>query len=124
MPLMTEAEYKQHFDIIRSEITAATNAFYTYIELHKFASESQEQYDKINRDANFWDIQLYGLQTTWFIVLGRIFDRSSGAYSIHDFLASTVAYRGFFSKRALADRKRKAARDDQPSWLDEYLKSA
>ncbi len=121
---MIETEYKQHFDIIRNEITAATNAFYTYIEINKFASESPEKYDRINRDANFWNIHLYGLQTTWFIVLGRIFDRSSGAYSIHDFLAATVAYRGFFSKRALADRKRDAAREDQPSWLNEYLKSA
>jgi hypothetical protein len=63
------------------------------------------------------------LQTTWFIALGRIFDRSSGAYSINDFLATTVAYKGLFSKRALADRKRKAA-GGEPPWLDDYLKTA
>jgi hypothetical protein len=49
------------------------------------------------------------LQTTWFIILGRIFDRTKDAYSIHDFLEATVAYKGFFSKRALAERKRAAA---------------
>src|SRR5690242_6371800 len=52
-----------------------------------------------------------------------IFDRSSGAYSINDFLATTVTYKGLFSKRALADRKRKTA-GGEPPWLDDYLKTA
>jgi AbiU2 len=59
----------------------------------------------------------------WFIALGRIFDRSSGASTINHFLAATVAQKGLFSKCALADRKRKAVRGE-PSWLDEYLKTA
>jgi len=68
-------------------------------------------------------ILLYGLQTTWFIALGRIFDRSSGAYSINDFLAATVAHKGLFSKGALADRKRKTG-GGRPPWLGDYLKTA
>jgi hypothetical protein len=120
---MTDDEYRGQFAAMQSEVTAATNAFYTHIEIHKFASESLENYQKINRDANFWNILLYGLQTTWFIALGRIFDRSSGAYSINDFLAATVAHKGLFSKRALADRKRKAA-GGEPPWLADYLKTA
>jgi hypothetical protein len=120
---MTEDEYNRQFTAMQGEVTAATNAFYTYVEIHKFASETQQNYEKINRDANFWNILLYGLQTTWFIALGRIFDRSSGAYSIKDFLAATVAHKGLFSKRALADRKRNAVRGE-PCWLDDYLKTA
>jgi hypothetical protein len=53
-----------------------------------------QEHHKINRDANFWNILLYGLQTTWFTALGRIFDRSSGDYSINHFLATTVIYKG------------------------------
>jgi hypothetical protein len=120
---MNEDEYRQQFTAMQSEVTAATNAFYTYMEVHKFASEGSENYEKINRNADFWNIVLYGLQTTWFIALGRIFDRSSSAHSIKDFLATTIAHKGLFSKRALADRKRKAARGE-PSWLDDYLKTA
>ena len=120
---MTEDEYQQQFASMRNEIAAATNSFYTYIEVHKFASESPENYDKINKDANFWNILLYGLQTTWLIALGRIFDRSSGANSINDFMAATVSHKGLFSKRALAERKKKSARVDPP-WLDEYLRTA
>jgi len=119
---MLEAEYRSHFSIVAKDITAATSAFYTYMEINKFASEGKEKYDKINRDAYFWMGQLYALQTTWFIVLGRLFDRSG--YSMRKFLALTVAHKNLFSKGALAERKRKAARLENPEWLDEYLRTA
>jgi hypothetical protein len=119
---MQEEEYRELFDIVRNDISSATSAFYTYLEINKFASESQENYAKINQDAYFWMGQLYALQTTWFIVLGRLFDR--GGYSIRKFLALTAAHRGLFTKVALAERKRKEARQDNPEWLDEYLRTA
>jgi hypothetical protein len=121
---MLEAEYKRRFDLIADQITGATRAFYTYVEINKFASDNNDDYQKINRDGHFWSGELYALQTTWFIILGRIFDRTKDAYSIHDFLESTVAYKGFFSKRALAERKRAAAGHPEPEWLPDYLKSA
>jgi AbiU2 len=121
---MLEAEYKRNFSLVADQITGATRAFYTYMEINKFASESNDNYQKINCDGHFWSGQLYALQTTWFIILGRIFDPTRGAYSIHDFLKSTVAYKGVFSRAALAERKRSAARQPQPEWLDDYLKSA
>ena len=119
---MQEVEFRQRFDVVRNDITVATSAFYTYMEIHKFASEGRENYNKINRDAYFWMGQLYALQATWFIVLGRLFDRRG--YSIRKFLAATVAHKDLFSKGALAERKRKAARQDNPEWLDEYLRTA
>jgi hypothetical protein len=121
---MLEAEYKSRFGLIANQITGATRAFYTYMEINKFASEGTENYQKINRDGHFWSGQLYALQTTWFIILGRIFDPTRDAYSIHDFLRSTVAYKGVFSKSALADRKRTVAGQTEPEWLGNYLKSA
>jgi hypothetical protein len=120
---MQEAEYREHFDVVKNDIIAATRSFYTYTEINKFASEGQGNYNKINQDAYFWMGQLYALQTTWFIVLGRLFDRGSG-YSIRKFLALTVAHKGLFSKTALAERKRKAAGQENPEWLNEYLRTA
>jgi hypothetical protein len=119
---MQEVEYRKHFNIVANDITAATSSFYTYMEINKFASDDQENYNKINRDAYFWMGQLYALQTTWFIVLGRLFDR--GGYSIRKFLALTVAHKGLFSKNMLAERKRKAAGQDNPEWLGEYMRTA
>lgn len=121
---MQETEYKRDFKLIADQITGATSAYYTYREIHKFASERNDNYQKINRDGHFWEGQLYALQTTWFIILGRIFDPTRGAYAIHDFLKATVAYKGLFSKDALAERKRKAAGQAEPEWLADYLRSA
>ncbi len=121
---MREAEYERNFSLIADQISGATRAFYTYTEINKFAGENNENYQKINRDGHFWSGQLYALQTTWFIILGRIFDPARGAYSIHDFLASTVAYKGFFSKDALAERKRTASGRAEPEWLDGYVNAA
>jgi hypothetical protein len=121
---MYEAEYKRDFGLIAAQITGATRAYYTYMEINKFAAENKDHYQKINRDGHFWSGQLYALQTTWFIILGRIFDPTRGAYSIHDFLASTVAYKGFFSRCALAERKRTASGQAEPEWLEGYVTSA
>jgi hypothetical protein len=106
---MLEAEYKRLFGLIADQITGARRAFYTYMEINKFASENNVNLEKIHRDGHFWSGELYALQTTWFIILGKIYDRTKDSYSIHDFLKSTVAYKGFFSKQALAQRKRTAA---------------
>src|SRR5712691_5853044 len=121
---MLDPEHNHHFESIVNEITEATCAYYTSMAINKFASAENENYQKINGDGHFWSGQLYALQTTWFIILGRIFDPTRGAYSIHDFLKTTVAYKGFFSKQALAERKRKAAGQGEPAWLDDYLRSA
>jgi len=121
---MREAEYKRNFGLIADQISGATRAFHTYTEINKFAGENNENYQKINRDGHFWSGQLYAMQTTWFIILGRIFDPARGAYSIHDFLASTVAYKGLFSRGALAERKRTASGQAEPEWLDGYVKAA
>ena len=95
---------------------------YTSMEINTFTSESQENCNKINRDGYFWEGQLYALQTTWFIALGRLFDRRG--YSVHRFLVPTVAQKGLFTKAALGKRKRTAAQEDNPEWLDQYLKTA
>jgi hypothetical protein len=56
---MLEAEYKRNFDLIADQISGATRAFYTYMEINKFASDSNENYQKINRNGHFWSGQLY-----------------------------------------------------------------
>jgi hypothetical protein len=119
---MQEDEYRKRFNIVANDIIAATSAFYTYREINQFASEGRENYDKINRDAYFWMGQLYALQTTWFIALGRSFGISG--YPLRKFLAQTVEHCELFSKEALAERKRRAARRDDLEWLGGYLKTA
>jgi hypothetical protein len=53
---MLEAEYKRLFGLIADQITGATRAFYTYMEINKFASENDGNYQKISRDGHFWSV--------------------------------------------------------------------
>jgi hypothetical protein len=85
----TEAEYERELNEVRREVLLAIQAFYTYLEIHKFAG-GKENYQKINQDGFFWEIQLYGLQSTVFVTLGRMFDNTKGTLSVEKFLISTA----------------------------------
>src|SRR5215469_10587105 len=120
---MTEDEYKRRYKIVSDDILSATRAFYTYMEINKFATENQQQnYQKVNQDGHFWSGQMYSLQLGWFIILGRIFGPSG--YPLHKFLKQMTAHPELFSKEALAQRKREDARDPNPPWLANLLEEA
>ncbi len=116
---MTEIEYWKDYELTRDEVNTAIECFYTYIEIHNYAAEDKNVIRSLNEDATFWNIQLYSLQASFFIALGRIFDDGPETHSIHKLLAATVAHPDFFSKNSLAIRKSEGK--ERPSWLDEYL---
>jgi hypothetical protein len=116
---MTEDEYKQRFKIVSDDILSATRAFYTYMEINKFALENNQKHEKLKQDGYFWNGQMYSLQLGWFIILGRIFGTSG--YPIHKFLKQMTPHPELFSKEALSQRKREDAQDANPEWLARYL---
>lgn len=116
---MTESEYWRDYELTRDEVNTAIESFYTYIEIHNFAAEDNDVYRTLNEAPTFWNIQLYCLQTAFFIALGRIFDNGQDVHSVHKLLAATLAHPEYFSKRALSIRK--TAGKGKPEWLDDYL---
>jgi hypothetical protein len=120
-PLLTEAEYKKLYDLINNELHTAIHSFYTLMEIKWWAAESRDNLQKLNTDSIFWITQLNALQTTYFIVLGRLFDDDSRAHSIHKLLAATVGNPQLFSKAALAERRTEQNNGIRPDYLDKYL---
>jgi hypothetical protein len=116
---MREWDYQQEYQEIRNELFAAMESFQTNIEVHAFAREEERVLEYINQAADFWNLQLYSLQTTFFITLARFFDNGPGTHSINTFLNMTSANSEFFSRDALA--RRKIAGHREPPWLDGYL---
>lgn len=116
---MTEIEYWKDYELTRGEVNTAIECFYTYIEIHNYAAEDKNIFRRLNEDATFWNIQLYSLQASFFIALGRIFDNGPDTHSIHKLLAATVAHPEYFSKDSLAIRKSEGKQ--RPAWLDDYL---
>jgi hypothetical protein len=118
---VTDQEYWRDYKLIRDDVSVAIRAFYTYIEAHKCA-ENNRIYKEISKEAPFWQLQPYGLQATFFIVLGRIFDKDKDAHSIRKFINATVQHKGYFSKHALANRK--STPQGKPDWLDDFVQQA
>lgn len=125
MPLqaaMTEAEYWQEYELASEEVEAAIQLFYTSLDIHACAAESELVYRMLNRQAAFWNLQLHGLQASFFVTLGRVFDNGTDCHSVHRLLRATVAHPEFFTKQALG--RRKAPGHVKPEWLDTVLAAA
>jgi len=116
---MTESEYWRDHQLINDEVNIAIETFYTYLEIHACAAEDRDVYRMLNKQPAFWNIQLYGLQSAFFIALGRIFDDGRDCLSVHKLLTATVAHPEFFSKQALTLRK--SGGGPKPEWLDAYV---
>jgi hypothetical protein len=118
---MPNEEYGHGLYRIRNEVETGTAAFYTAEEINQFASESPNNLGKLNRDAGFWKLHVYALQTTYFITLGRLFDTRNDVHSMKAVFDETEVHPEYFVKTALGDRKRRAAGGQEPPWLDVYL---
>ncbi len=115
---ITEAEYCNQYNVTCDEIGGAINTFYTYNEIHAFGAEG-DNYQAIQKHADFWMIQSYSLQATLFLVLGRIFDKRPDFHSVHKLLAATVAHPEFFSRAALSARVAARLSAPLPDWVNE-----
>ena len=115
---LTEAEYWNQYNVTCDEIGGAINTFYTCNEISAFGAEG-DNYQAIQKHADFWMIQTYSLQATLFLVLGRIFDKSPGSHSVHKLLAATVAHPEFFSRAALSARVAARLSAPLPDWVNE-----
>lgn len=97
----------------------AIQSFFTLNELDSYAAENAAVIKALNKEPTFWNLHRYAQQTTFFVVLARIFDGEKDALSIRDLLAATEQHPEFFSKKALASRKQ--GKGEKPEWLDNYM---
>jgi hypothetical protein len=119
---MTETEYWREVQFLSIEVEDVIAIFQTYEQIHSLALADRAVFDAFNRDALFWKIHVYSLQTSLFIILGRILDEASDAHSIHNLLNATLSHIEFFSQEALSSRRMSGGL--KPEWLDDFIASA
>jgi chromosomal replication initiation ATPase DnaA len=103
---MTEGEFERNCGRLWSEVEDAIAVFYTAEEIQDCARRDEHILDAIQHEALFWNVQVHALQTTLFITLGRIFDISGDAYSIHKLMRDVGQHFALlFSHQALRARK-------------------
>jgi hypothetical protein len=116
------ADFEQELEVLRTEAEAAAQFFYSYLAIHAAAGDHRPVHRLLNRSALFWNTILGGLQTSTFIVLGRILDQSS-AHNVDRILKIAQSHHDIFSRQALGRRKQGVLKT-APDWLPEYLESA
>jgi hypothetical protein len=112
-----DQEFLSRLKIFTDEVTGAEYSFYAYLRTHQILTEDRNLYKKANKYSLFWITVLISLQTTTFITLGRIFDKSSDSHSIDVLIKYCRDNKHIFSKEQFA--KRKAA---FPHKLEKFLK--
>lgn len=115
-----EQSFIKELDIFRTEAQAGTQFLYANLAVDAILRKNRKALNAVDRTPLFWKTNLGALQTSLFIVLGRIFDQSSN-HNIDKLLRIAQENIGIFSKPALAGRKKRESRDAH-KWLPDYLK--
>ena len=106
-----------------NEVNIATSSFFTWKSINNTGQASKFLW-ALNKNALTWNIIVHSLQVTFFIAIGRIFDKNDRSLTVHRFLAECKASIDQFSKGALEKRRLDDAHGVRPDYLDDYLKTA
>ena len=117
-----EARFVRELEHFRNDSNAAAQFLYAWISFHACAHENQNISRKVNEHALFWNTTLGALQTSLFIVLGRIFDRDTLNHTLERLLREASENPAIFSRKALAQRKSKQS--PGANWIKGYVQGA
>ncbi len=106
----------------RNEVHLVTQSFYAWKSINNLAAEDKGYLSALNKTPLSWRVITHSLQCTFFICLGRIFDKDKDSFSIYNLLKECKENIAEFSKTAL--RVRKCGGGSEPEWLDDYIASA
>jgi hypothetical protein len=123
---LTEDEYWRIFHLIRGDVEAAIKSNHAYLTVNNLVVAEREIYEKVNKFPDFWKLNAFALQTTFFIVFGRLFDMRPDSHSVQKLVDATIENPVFFSKAALRERKRQSSNisGPDPEWLVDYVNNA
>ena len=116
---MTEAEYSRSLIWLRGEIDSALRIYHISEEMNQLALSDKDVYRHLNDEAGFWLVNSGCLQTSLFIILGRIFDTDPSANSIRTVIRNTVNHVEFFSEEALRLRKSGLSSEDLETYMED-----
>jgi hypothetical protein len=114
-----EAGFEHELEVFRRDSEEAVQHLYAYLTMHAVAGEQRAVRDLYNSAPLFWLTTLRALQTSVFIVLGRIFSLES-EHGVHSLLRLAMRDREIFSLESLARRKSEIAGLD----VVEYIRHA
>ncbi len=115
-----EDEFRHELEVFRTEVESSILFFYTDLTIKAVLSDNKEALKIVNRTPLFWRTNFGSLQTSFFIVLGRIFDQKSN-HNVDKLLQAAQNNSIIFSAQALERRKREENANAN-EWIDNYMK--
>lgn len=116
-----EQQFTRELEVFRTEVQMGTQFLYAYLSFNSIIAKKKNIYREVNKSPLFWNTVMGSLQTSFFIVLGRIFDQNS-THNIDKLIKIAQENNDVFSKEALVKRKIKGSANTD-EWIDDYLKS-
>ena len=98
-------DFYYSLQVIDKNLEEAIGAYFVYENIMKKATNDELFLNRLNENLYFWHYILYSLQTTYFMGLGRVFDKRKGTHSINAFLDKCKNNISLFSKSELKKRK-------------------
>jgi hypothetical protein len=99
-----EERFEYELEVFRREADEAVQHLYAYLTMHAVAAEDKAVRQLFNTFPLFWLTAVRGLQTSLFIVLGRVFAQDS-EHNIDTLLKLAETDPQIFSRESLAARK-------------------
>ncbi|MDP2681600.1 MAG: hypothetical protein Q8P28_02170 [Deltaproteobacteria bacterium] len=115
-----EDKFKHEIDIFRTEVESGIQFFYMYLAFNSVLSKNKQALKIVNRTPLFWNTNVGALQTSFFIVLGRLFDQNSN-HNVDRLIGVAQKHSDIFSAEALEVRKR-AGSANAGEWINDYMK--
>ncbi len=112
--------FSYELEVFRTEAESAIQFFYAYLSINASLADNEKALQIVNEAPLFWRTNAGALQTSFFIVLGRVFDQKSN-HNIDRLLRVAQDNADIFSKEALELRKRKGSKNAD-EWIDDYMK--
>jgi N6-adenosine-specific RNA methylase IME4 len=105
----------------RHEVNIAATSFYVWKNINNLATENSDVFHAVSANALIWNTTTHSLQVTFFVALGRIFDKDLRSLTIKRFISESRDNIQQFSRKALEARRIDEANGVRPEWLDSFL---
>lgn len=117
-----EDKFKYELEVFQTEVESGIQFFYMYLAFNSVLCKNKQALKIVNRTPLFWRTNVGALQTSSFIVLGRIFDQDQKSkHNIDRLLRVAQEHSDIFSAEALEVRKR-AGSANANEWISDYMK--
>ncbi len=115
-----EKKFKHDLEVFRTEVESAIQFFYCYRAIKSELSDNKNKLKFVNETPLFWRTNIGSVQVSFFITLGRIFDKTS-KHNVFNLLKTARKHQNIFSIASLKSRK-EAGSANAHKWIKDYMR--